>query len=111
MKLNKRKILLVAIFGAAAFLAACSSSETPVGINTASDGLALRGFDAVAYFAVDSAVKGNAKYEYAWNGAKWLFASEENMKKFQASPETYAPQYGGYCSFAGCSRILPPVSR
>ena len=61
---------------------------------------ALRGFAAVAYFAIDNAVKGDAKYEYAWNGAKWLFSSEENMKKFQASPETYAPQFGGYCSFA-----------
>ena len=100
MKINNRKIIFIAIFGAVALFAACSSSGPTLGINTGSDGLALRGFDAVAYFAVDSAVKGDAKYEYAWNGAKWLFTSEENMKKFQASPETYAPQFGGYCSFA-----------
>jgi YHS domain-containing protein len=94
-------MFLVAIIGTvAAFFAACSSSEPVLGVNTGSDGLALRGFDAVAYFAVDNAVKGNAKYEYAWNGAKWLFSSEENMKKFQANPEAYAPQFGGYCSFA-----------
>lgn len=101
MKLSNRKILLIGLLvGIAVALAACSKAETAVGINTGSDGLAIKGFDAVAYFAVDNAVKGNAKYEYVWNGAKWLFSSEENMKKFQADPETYAPQFGGYCSFA-----------
>src|SRR5688500_5483675 len=93
-------ILITLCVGIAVTLAACSKDETAVGINTASDRLALRGFDTVAYFVADNAVKGNAKYEYVWNGAKWLFSSEENMKMFQANPETYAPQFGGYCSFA-----------
>ncbi len=52
----------------------------------------LEGYDAVAYFAVNSAVKGDAKYAYVWKGAKWLFSSEENMDKFKADPEAYAPQ-------------------
>lgn len=101
MKFRNRKFLgLIVFISIGAVLAACSTSETGVGINTNKDGVALRGFDAVAYFAVDNAVKGDGKYEYVWNGAKWLFSSEENMKKFQANPEAYAPQFGGYCSFA-----------
>ena len=101
MKFCDRKfLLLVVLIGVAAAFAACSKPETALGLNTDGDGLALRGFDAVAYFAVDNAVKGNAKYEYVWNGAKWLFSSEENMKMFQANPEAYAPQFGGYCSYA-----------
>ena len=97
----KNKLIVITLFvGIVATLAACSKTETGVGINTAGDRLALRGFDAVAYFAVDNAVKGDARYEYVWNGAKWLFSSEENMMKFQSSPETFAPQFGGYCSFA-----------
>ncbi|MEP7147536.1 MAG: YHS domain-containing (seleno)protein [Acidobacteriota bacterium] len=64
------------------------------------NGVALRGFDAVAYFAVENAVKGDGKYEYVWKGAKWLFSTEENMRKFQANPDMYAPQFGGYCSYA-----------
>ena len=101
MKICNRKYLsLFFIIGLAAALAGCSRTETAIKLNTDNDGLALRGFDAVAYFAVDNAVKGDAKYEYVWNGAKWLFSSEENMRKFQASPEAYAPQFGGYCSFA-----------
>jgi YHS domain-containing protein len=101
MKICNRKYLsLFFIIALAVTLAACGKTETAIKLNTDNGGLALRGFDAVAYFAVDNAVRGDAKYEYIWNGAKWLFSSEENMRKFQASPETYAPQFGGYCSFA-----------
>lgn len=96
----KQKYLpLLLIVGLVAVLAACSKTESAVKLNT-SNGLALRGFDAVAYFAVDNAIRGDAKYEYIWNGAKWLFSSEENMRKFQADPSAYAPQFGGYCAFA-----------
>lgn len=96
-----RNFLLIGLFiGIGVALAACSTSESALGVNTGSDGVALRGFDAVAYFAVDNAVKGDPKFEYVWNGAKWLFSSEDNMRKFQANPETYAPQFGGYCSWA-----------
>ena len=97
---NRKFILLITLIGIAVAFAACSKSESSLGINTDANGVALRGFDAVAYFAVENAVKGDAKYEYAWNGAKWIFSSEENMKAFQANPEAYAPQFGGYCSFA-----------
>lgn len=79
--------------------AACSSTES-VALNTDDAGNALKGYDAVAYFAVNSAIKGDAKYAYVWNGAKWLFSSEENMTKFMAEPEAYAPQFGGYCAYA-----------
>ena len=101
MKICNRKYLsLFFIIGLAVALVGCGKTETAIKLNTDTGGLALRGFDAVAYFAVDNAVRGDAKYEYIWNGAKWLFASEENMRKFQASPEAYAPQFGGYCSYA-----------
>lgn len=92
-------ILTLIIIGAAVGLSACSKIENFATVNT-SEGKALRGFDAVAYFAVENAVEGNPKYEFVWNGAKWLFSSEENMKKFQAEPEKYAPQFGGYCAYA-----------
>ena len=83
----------------AAMAAACSTAEA-VALNTDDTGLSLRGYDAVAYFAVNNAVKGDAKYSYVWNGATWLFSSEENMNKFKADPEAYAPEFGGYCAYA-----------
>lgn len=83
----------------AAIAAACSSAES-VALNTNDAGSTLKGYDAVAYFAVNSAVKGDAKYAYVWNGARWLFSSEDNMTKFMTNPEAYAPQFGGYCAYA-----------
>lgn len=80
--------------------AACSRTAAVEEVNKTSDGKALSGYDAVAYFAVQDAVQGNPQYEYAWNGAKWLFSSQENLEKFRSNPEAYAPQFGGYCAYA-----------
>lgn len=101
MKLvSKRSLFLILAIGIAAALGACSKTTETVGFNLDENGRAIRGYDAVAYFAVNNAVKGDAKYQYVWNGAKWFFSSEENMNKFKADPEAFAPQYGGYCSYA-----------
>lgn len=101
MKHRNRKLLfLIFVLVIAAAIGACTVENTSLGINTSADGLALRGYDTVAYFAAENAVKGDAKYEYVWNGAKWLFSSEENMKAFQSNPDAYAPEFGGYCSYA-----------
>jgi YHS domain-containing protein len=101
MKFCGRKYLVFSLIaGIVATLAACGQYQGVEKVNKSPDGLALRGFDAVAYFAVNSAVKGEPKYEFVWNGAKWLFASVENLEKFKQDPEAYAPQFGGYCSYA-----------
>lgn len=101
MKLCDRKFLYLAVFvGIAISLAACAKATNFAAIDKDDEGAALKGFDAVAYFAVENAVKGRPEYEYVWNGAKWLFSSEENLQKFRQNPEAYAPQFGGYCSYA-----------
>lgn len=101
MQISSRNFLLLALFvGIVIGYAACSRTNGFAGINTDGEGVALRGFDAVAYFAVNNAVQGNKTYEFAWNGAKWFFASAENLEKFRQNPEAYAPQFGGYCSYA-----------
>jgi YHS domain-containing protein len=63
-------------------------------------GFAIRGYDAVAYYQQSAPVKGSSQFSYQWRGATWLFASAENRDRFQAEPERYAPQYGGYCAYA-----------
>ncbi len=94
------KVFLVLMILVAAMAAACSNTAESFALNADEAGRALEGYDTVAYFAVNNAVKGDAKYAYVWNGAKWLFSSEENMDKFKADPEAYAPQFGGYCAYA-----------
>ena len=60
--------------------------------------VAIEGYDTVAYFTERRAVKGSEKFQSEWLGATWRFASDENRKKFDASPMDYAPQFGGLCS-------------
>ena len=101
MKLSNRNLLFFGVFVVLAVsVAACVKTATLATVNTDGDGVALKGFDAVAYFVVERAVEGDPKYEVAWNGAKWLFSNAENLQKFKQNPEAYAPQYGGYCSYA-----------
>ncbi|MGO7673827.1 YHS domain-containing (seleno)protein [Rhizobium ruizarguesonis] len=61
-------------------------------------GVAIGGYDTVAYFLDNKAVKGSEKYSYEWLGTPWYFASEAHRELFKANPAKYAPQYGGYCA-------------
>ncbi len=63
-------------------------------------GLAIRGYDPVAFFTEGRAVEGDEKITYHWMDAEWRFASEMNRDLFAAEPEKYAPQFGGYCAYA-----------
>jgi YHS domain-containing protein len=63
-------------------------------------GYGAAGYDVVAYFTQKQPIKGKTQYETTWQGVKWAFSNQENLDKFTASPEKYAPQYGGYCAYA-----------
>lgn len=59
-------------------------------------GLAINGFDPVAYFTGEGAVQGREQYEYRQAGAMWRFTNEGNRAAFIDHPDVYAPQFGGY---------------
>jgi YHS domain-containing protein len=89
---------------AAMFFSAAARAEPP--INTLKNGLfggrtdtAINGYDTVAYFTAGKPVKGQDALVHDWMGAKWKFASQAHLDLFKASPEKYAPQYGGYCAY------------
>ena len=63
-------------------------------------GIAIRGYDPVAYFTLGRPVEGAPEFEYEWRGTTWRFASEEHLDRFAAEPRSYAPRYGGYCAGA-----------
>lgn len=63
-------------------------------------GYVIRGYDPVAYFTEGKPVKGSDQIVHEWNGGHWKFVSQENLKAFIATPDRYAPQYGGYCAWA-----------
>lgn len=63
-------------------------------------GVAVGGYDVVAYFTASQAVKGNPAFSYTYKESEWRFASEANRALFIANPQKYEPQFGGHCSYA-----------
>ncbi|PLK42421.1 YHS domain-containing (seleno)protein [Emticicia sp. TH156] len=63
------------------------------------NGIAINGYDPVAYFTENKAVKGSETFGYQWHEATWLFSSQANLDAFKADPARYAPQFGGFCAF------------
>jgi len=64
------------------------------------DGLAIKGYDAVAYFTDGKASAGSAQFSYRWSDIEWRFASAAHRDAFAKDPTKYAPQYGGFCAYA-----------
>jgi YHS domain-containing protein len=88
-------LLIIAI----TFISTISSVSAQKSAVYAPGGIALAGYDAVAFFTQAKPVKGLATYSYNWDGANWLFADKANLESFRKSPDKYAPQYGGYCAY------------
>src|SRR3546814_11398398 len=65
------------------------------------DGLAIRGYDPVAYFNDGRPVEGKDEFTYSHEGTVWRFATAANRDAFAADPPRYAPQYGGYRPWPG----------
>lgn len=63
-------------------------------------GVAVGGYDPVAYFTENKPVKGNPAIAFEHAGTQWHFSSEANREAFKKEPAKYAPQYGGYCAWA-----------
>ncbi|MBP2235269.1 hypothetical protein J2Z31_001761 [Sinorhizobium kostiense] len=61
-------------------------------------GVAIMGYDPVAYFTEGKAMKGSEKFSYEWLGTPWHFANAKHREMFIGDPLKYAPQYGGYCA-------------
>ncbi|MEL7229710.1 MAG: YHS domain-containing (seleno)protein [Pseudomonadota bacterium] len=104
-KLQRRAFLTLA---ATAFVAGSAYTLWPSGLSAANQkiftgstpGVAINGYDTVAYHTQGKPVQGKAEHAYRWGGFVWHFASAENVEKFSANPAKYAPQYGGYCAYA-----------
>ncbi len=96
-KFFSRRTVLASIAGAAFLL---SVGPALAGEIFTKNGAAIDGTDPVAYFTQAKPVAGSPDFTAEWKGATWRFASAENLAAFQANPEKYAPQYGGFCAWA-----------
>ena len=76
----------------------CIVAGTAINIIGSTESVAIKGYDTVAFFTQKKAILGNPAFTYEWEGATWLFVSDENLQKFKQNPEQWSPQYGGHCA-------------
>ena len=77
------------------------------------DGVAIYGYDPIAYFAEMKPVKGSAEFRAEYQGSTFHFSSATNRDRFTADPDKFAPQYGGYCAFGlakGYKAVIDPAA-
>jgi len=92
---DKGKTAILVLLLGLSFIGLASAGE----INTGYFGnVAIKGYDAVAYFTENLAVKGNEDISHSWLGAVWVFSNEKHKQLFSENPVKYAPQYGGHCA-------------
>jgi YHS domain-containing protein len=115
-RLSSSRRLTLALTAAALLAGASPSALAAQPINTLKNSLfggstdtAINGYDAVAYFTVNKAVRGEDKLVTDWMGAKWKFSTQSHLDLFKANPEKYAPQYGGYCAYGVTQGYLVKV--
>lgn len=95
-----------ALFAAAAPITPAFAEEDRVYTGRFSN-LAVGGYDPVSYFE-GAGVPGDKAFSTEYEGAVFRFASEENLARFEADAEAYAPEYGGYCAWAMADGQLAP---
>lgn len=101
-KMMTKKIILVLFI-------AMVSLQTYAQNQYLKDGVAIQGFDPVAYFESNDAVQGNSEIKTEYKKAIYFFSSEKNKDLFLKTPEKYIPQYGGYCAYGVSENHTSPT--
>lgn len=89
-------LLVAAFIGVSAGTPAIAA---PAAVNVDKSGVAILGYDPVAYFEMSKPVKGKPAHSFDHKGAIYRFASEKHRRLFAANPTKYIPAYGGWCSY------------
>jgi YHS domain-containing protein len=82
------------------FTSSISFAQKSLVQNRKDDKVILHGYDAVAYIKEAKAVKGSKTFSVLYNDAVYYFSSAANKELFKKSPNSYVPQYGGWCAYA-----------
>ncbi|MEP1034616.1 YHS domain-containing (seleno)protein [Ekhidna sp.] len=94
--MKKISTLLLAI----SLISSCNTVDAPKDEIYNIEGIALDGYDLVAYFAQGEAKKGVNQEVVNYNGISYQFSSTKNRRLFEENPEKYLPEYGGWCAYA-----------
>jgi YHS domain-containing protein len=93
-----RQILAICLLSL--FAGSAASADPPIAAVNTENGVAIKGYDPVAYFSTGRPTPGLSQFTAAYRGATYRFSSAENRDRFIATPEKFVPQYGGYCALA-----------
>jgi hypothetical protein len=98
---------IAAVLFAVVTATAAAAVADPMAVNAPS-GVALSGYDTVAYFTDRAARQGLPEHRLKWRGAMWFFVSDANLERFEMDPMAYVPQYGGFCAFSAAQGEVQP---
>jgi YHS domain-containing protein len=104
----KSLLFTIATTAVAALLATTAVAGNLVNVAGAS-GIALDGYDTVAFFTDGKPAHGDPSISSTYKGAKYFFASKAHKSQFDADPEKYVPQFGGFCAYGAALGALFPV--
>ena len=107
MLTRRASLALIASAGAAALLMPKGAFARDKVFQT--KGIAIGGYDPVAYFSAGGPVRGSGDFQSSFAGANWLFANAANKALFDGDPEKYMPKYGGYCAYAVSKGAIAPT--
>jgi len=107
MQINRRALLGVLAAAPVAAAAIPAWAASPQTFQT--EGVAINGTDPVAYFTDGGPVAGAAAHALSHNGAEWHFVNAANKAAFEADPDKYGAQFGGYCAYAASLGYLAPT--
>lgn len=85
------------------------TSNQKVLLNLDKDGVAIQGYDPVAFFTDSKPVKGDPTIRSMHGGATYCFASPAHKAAFESDPAKYEPQFGGWCAYAASINTLSPI--
>jgi hypothetical protein len=85
---------------AALFVVAMAAGAHAQKVNTASGGVAVKGYDVVAYVTAGRPVEGSEQFVHRISGTIYRFSSAANRDAFAKEPDRYLPQFGGFCAYA-----------
>jgi YHS domain-containing protein len=101
-------IAALAVVAATHFIPGAEAAQSAV--NTlGTDGVAIKGYDPVAYFSEGAPRQGKPEFTAEHKGVKWHFASGENKALFEADPDKYTPAYGGFCAYGVAQGYLVKI--
>lgn len=113
VKIFRRSVVALVLAALIGISGGTQAIAGPATVNVDDTGLALLGYDPVAYFEMSKPAKGKTEHTAKHNGAVYRFVSDRHRQLFVANPVRYVPAYGGWCSFGmryGQTSRVDPLS-